>query len=356
MPTLRKRGDRWHCQVRKKGFTPQTKSFRTRAEAERWARVAEAEMDAGRFVSRKEADEMTLLNALEKYGRDVTPVKKGARQEMSILKMLSTSVIAKRPLSSIRSGDIAALRDSWLKEGHRPATVLRRLALLSHVFSISRREWHCESLSNPVDEIRKPRPDNARSRRIGVLEDRAGDEQGRSPSQDELQCVFSATESPVLRDAIELAVETAMRRGELVALRFEDIDLERQVARLNDTKNGDARDVPLSLRAVEVLARLKRGGTSRVINVRADALTRAFDRAVRRARCQYEEACSAKGEMPDAAFLVDLRLHDLRHEATSRLADKFHLHELAKITGHRDPRMLLRYYHPHAEDLAKRLG
>lgn len=79
--------------------------------------------------------------------------------------------------------------------------------------------------------------------------------------------------------------------------------------------------------------------------------TRAFDRAVKRARERYEKTNS----LCDESFLKDLRFHDLRHEATSRLAEIFPMHELTKITGHKDPRMLMRYYHPKAEDLALKL-
>lgn len=85
--------------------------------------------------------------------------------------------------------------------------------------------------------------------------------------------------------------------------------------------------------------------------MRADAITRAFDRAVKRARQRYEQESNA----PDKEFLINLRFHDLRHEATSRLAEIFPMHELTKITGHKDPRMLMRYYHPKAEDLALKL-
>ncbi len=87
----------------------------------------------------------------------------------------------------------------------------------------------------------------------------------------------------------------------------------------------------------------------------ADAVTQAFERAVARARKTYEEDCASNGAPPDPKFLIDLCFHDLRHEATSRLAEKFPLHELAKITGRRDTKMLMRYYHPKAEDLAKKL-
>lgn len=148
------------------------------------------------------------------------------------------------------------------------------------------------------------------------------------------------------------------------------VDLKRRVAHLPATKNGDARDVPLSPRAVAVLQALRDTQASagkktlehdeiaradRVFTIRADAVTRAFERAVARARAKYLDICKEAGRRPNPKFLTDLRFHDLRHEATSRLASIFPLHELTKITGHKDPRMLMRYYHPKAEDLAKRL-
>jgi len=94
----------------------------------------------------------------------------------------------------------------------------------------------------------------------------------------------------------------------------------------------------------------------RVFEIRTDAVTRAFERAVARARKMYIDECRAAKLKPDGKFLTDLRFHDLRHEATSRLASIFPMHELTKITGHKDPRMLMRYYHPRAEDLAKKLS
>lgn len=92
-----------------------------------------------------------------------------------------------------------------------------------------------------------------------------------------------------------------------------------------------------------------------VFAMRPDGVARAFERAVQRARGRYEVECEEAGTRPRDGFLVDLRFHDLRHEATSRLAEVFPMHELTKITGHRDPRMLMRYYHPKAEKLAKKM-
>ena len=371
MATIRKRGQyQWEAQVRRRGYPAQSKTFNTKAEAEAWASMIESEMSRGVWVSRAEAETTTFYEALTRYEEEVSATKKGAGPESSVLKTLRDTDLARRPLASIRSADVARLRDEWLKV-YRPATVLRRLAVASHVFSIARKEWGMESLSNPVELVRKPQPENARTRRIttGVVpadspgEDNAASDRGAQDG--ELERIVSASGSELLPSIIWLAVETAMRRGEIVALQWEYVDLKRRVAHLPATKNGSARDVPLSSRAVSVLQALKNtrdgasgaeGESGRVFKIRSDAVTRAFERAVKRARKLYVEESAGSTKRPDDRFLVDLRFHDLRHEATSRLATIFPMHDLTKITGHRDPRMLMRYYHPRAEDLAKRLA
>ncbi len=351
MATIRKRGPyQWEAQIRRKGFPHQQKTFNTKNEASAWASMIESEMSRGIWVSRSEAEETTLLEALVRYGKEITPTKKSVITETSSLRILANEELATRTMASIRSSDIAHLRDAWLKE-YKAATVLRRLQLLSHVFNIARKEWGMESLANPVELVRKPKPNDSRSRRISTSQ------QGT----DELECIIKATGSTLLPSILHLAVETAMRRSEIVNLRWENIDLERRVAHLPATKNGSPRDVPLSTKATEVLQALRDacGGdtsTGRVFHLREDAVTRAFERAVSRARGKYVQECKEASIRPDEKFLADLRFHDLRHEATSRLAQTFQLAELTKVTGHKDPRMLMRYYHPRAEDLAKRLA
>ncbi|MFL9951972.1 site-specific integrase [Paraburkholderia nemoris] len=372
MATITKRGPyQWRAQVRRHGYPAQSKTFDTKAEAEAWAKMIESEMARGVWISRSEAEATTLYEALTRYEDEVSPAKKGAAQEASILKTCKGVDLAKRPLAAIRSADVAKLRDEWLKN-YKPATVLRRMAVLSHVFSIARKEWGMESLSNPVELVRKPQPNNARTRRITAHEALGEDdaESDRCAQEGELERVVIASRSSLLPSIIWLAVETAMRRGELVALRWKHIDLKRRVAHLPATKNGTARDVPLSSRAIAVLQALKTAGDNskgesdddedtgddQVFKIRSDAVTRAFERAVTRARTLYVEECREAKQRSDSSFLTDLRFHDLRHEATSRLASIFPMHELTKITGHKDPRMLMRYYHPRAQDLAKRLA
>ncbi|AHK22047.1 hypothetical protein BF17_23265 [Yersinia similis] len=126
-------------------------------------------------------------------------------------------------MASIRSADVAKLRDEWLKD-YAPATVLRRLSLLSHLFNISRKEWGMESLINPVDLIRKPQPDNACTRRIAVEVVPAIDEDNevktpRNTAQDEIERIITNTQSPILPSAVCLALETAMRAVKLLGSR-----------------------------------------------------------------------------------------------------------------------------------------
>jgi integrase len=130
-----------------------------------------------------------------------------------------------------------------------------------------------------------------------------------------------------------------MRQGELVGLRWEHIDLTRQIAHLPDTKNGESRTVPLSSTAISVLRSLPNGTCHVFPGLTTEAFKRAYIRAVRR------------------AGIENLRFHDLRHEATTRLFEKgLNIMEVASITGHKDLRMLRRYTHLKAEDLAKKLG
>jgi integrase len=186
--------------------------------------------------------------------------------------------------------------------------------------------------------IRRPQNEKARERRLEDGEETALLAALES-SRREDGTLGPGTRNPWIKPLVLLAMETAMRRGELLALRWEEVDTKRQVARILDSKNGEARSVPLSSRAVAVLEALPRSIDGRVFPTTEDAVKKAFSRA-----------CVAAG-------LKDLHFHDLRHEATSRLAEKLpNVIELAAVTGHKDLRMLKRYYHPRAEDLARKLG
>jgi len=356
MATLRKRGPyQWEAQVRRRGWPAQSRTFESKAEAEAWAQMIESEMARGVWLDRSEAESTTLRELLDRYEREISPRKKSFQREVSFLQTWRQTALASRVIARIRGADIAALRDEWL-ETMAPASVLRRLQVLSHVFNTARKEWGFESLANPVEMITKPTPNNGRERRV---------------TADELEAIIEASGSPFLPAMLRIAVQTAVRRSELVALCWEHVRLEGGAPHLHlpVTKNGESRNVPLLPGVVEALKvwrenalahhRPSHGGVGelrgKVFPIRADAVTRAFGRARDRARRAYEADCRDRRIPPDPRFLIDLTFHDARHEATTQFATLVDGTDLAKITGHKDPRMLMRYYHPTPEELASKI-
>ncbi len=355
MATIRKKGEyQWHVQIRRKGFPGQTKTLNTRGEAEAWARQIENEMDRGIFVSRAEAESTTLRAALKRYEREVSAGKKGYEQEKFRIRTWRGNDLALRSLANLRGADFAKYRDERLASGAATATVRLDLALISHVFTIAAKEWNIP-VQNPVTNIRLPRQNNARERRLSEEEVRyllaAVDDPGdatKAKERDRRNIYMSAL--------VRVAIETAMRQGEMLALTWPNVDLSSRVARLPDTKNGTVRNVPLSTAAVEAFKGLPRAIGGRVFATTASAAKQSWARAVARAQRNYVADCKTNKQDPVAGFLGEFTFHDLRHEATSRLAEKLALHELMKVTGHKDSRMLARYFHPRAEDLARKLG
>jgi len=323
MATIRKKGDlQWHVQIRRKGYPTQSKTFNTRFDAERWSSVIESEMARGVFIDRTEAEATTLADALDRYEREISIHKKTHNKEKSIIKSWRGSALASRSLASIKQTDIAKWRDARLKE-IGAASVRNEMALLSHLFTTCGKDWGM-GISNPLLMVRKPAPVKSRDRRL---------------SGDELDKIIQATESPELPAIIRLLTETAMRRGELSKLRWENIDMQNRVAYLVDTKNGDNRHVPLSSSAVTAMKSLPRRIDGRVISMAGDSITQAFARACERAGVE------------------NARIHDLRHEGVSRLFEKgLGVMEVASVSGHKTLSQLKRYTHLDARELAKKLG
>lgn len=299
----------------------------------------------------RETGSLTLREGFAKYLKEVSPHKKrGAPQDTSLVRAWLKTPVADWEMYDITGKELADLRDAWLKT-YKPATVVRRLAILSHLYSTASTEWYYRKLENPVKQIRKPKVRNSRERRL--YRDIRLD---GFPSS-EFDWLIKAYDSKYVEPLITLAVETAMRRGEIASLLWENVNLEACTAFLPDTKNGHDRTVPLSPKAVEVLRAWQQDEESgRVFKCGDSYITKVFMHAVRSSRAHYERACEVLGVRPDPKHFNDLRFHDLRHEAISTMAPHFHAHELAKISGHRDTRMLMRYYHPDPTDLASRLA
>lgn len=314
--------------------------------AEQWARMVESEMDRGVFVSRAEAEATTLAEALDRYAREVTARKKGAARELARVKRWQDHKLARRPLASLRGADFATFRDERRAAGCAENTIRLELALLSHLFKIARTEWGMESLANPINNIQMPGGSNERERRLLAGEEAL------------LLAALAQRRNRNVKEAAEFALATAMRQGEILRLTRQDVDLERSVAILRETKNGETRRVPLSPAALRILSAKPRDAGP-IFKITQDGLIRAFSKAVVAARVTYLESCEKEGIAPDPRMLVDLKFHDLRHEATSRLFESqasLNVMEVASITGHKTIQMLKRYTHLNAEALAARLA
>ena len=322
MASVRKKGDGWHCQVRKKGHAQVTRTFTLRSDAVRWGKLVESEIERGVFVDRSEAENTTIRDAFDRYLREVSSLKKGYSREKTMISRWQAYKLADRSMASLKSMDVAAWRDARSAEVS-PSTVHRELCLLSHLFTVAQKDWGF-AIQNPVAHTRKPRPNKGRERRL---------------SEAEIGKIIENTESIELPAIVRLLTETAMRRGELSRLRWENIDLKHSIAHLIDTKNGEDRTIPLSSRAKATLAALPRQIDGKVFQMTSDAITRAFARSAKRAGVE------------------NARIHDLRHEAVSRLFEKgLDVMEVASVSGHKTLGQLKRYTHLKAVDLAKKLG
>ncbi|WP_286164419.1 site-specific integrase [Azoarcus sp. DN11] len=285
------------------------------------------EVDKGVYQSRTAAEQTSLGDILQRYAEEVTPSKKGAKEETIRLAALRKMRIGKFALANLTPAVVASFRDERLK-AVSAGTVIRDLAVLSSILNHARREWGFP-VANVVESIRKPRQPQGRERLLSDEEERAL-----------LDAVAPiGRRSPWVQPIIVFALETAMRRGELLALRWEHVNLDKRTALLPDTKNGSRRVVPLSSRAVDTLRGMPRSIDGRVFPISAPAL-----------HLRFKLACKRAG-------ITGLHFHDLRHTATTRLADKLtNLAELSAVTGHKSLQMLKRYYHPSAEALAAKLG
>lgn len=325
MATIIHRGPlQYQATIRRRGYPSQSKTFETKAAAERWARDVESSMDKGRFVSAKEAESYTLAECLDRFQDEYFPRLKDPRREIARIRNLKKYPITKRIMSTIRAKDIADFRRTREAEGLKPDTIRLDFALISRVFNYARSDWGMESLSNPVQIVAKPKLPGGRTRRL------VGDEEKR---------LLDAC-TPEFRTIVVLAIATAMRRSEIVGLRWENIDLKRHVIHLKETQNSTERIVPLNTHATEVLKQIPRNLSGKVFEIHADTIDGWMTKA-----------CKAAG-------IDGLRFHDLRHEATSRLFETTDLDnlEISEITGHKDLKTLKRYMHLRTDRLVARLN
>jgi len=309
MATFRKRNNLWQAQVRSRKHGSISKSFHLKCDAQAWAREQESLMQKGQWS--KEHDKATTLgDLLCSYKELVTPNKRSHESEVRRLTRLTNDPISLLRLNEVTPAEIATFRDRRLKDGNR--TTEYDLVLLRHAWNIAVNEWDWKLPTNPVQKVRFPKPSPHRERRL---------------RQGEYELLKTNCKERVwyLWPVIELAIETGMRRGELLSLEWKNIYLDSNRLVLNTTKNGKARIVPLTAIAKAVLKQ---------INQDDDKVFPVTDVAVRQAWERLRASCE----------ITDLTFHDLRHEAISRLFEKgLNVPEVASISGHKTPSQLFRY-------------
>jgi len=329
MAFIEKRGPyQWRVKICKKGFSPQTKTFSDKKNAEEWARMTVSEMERGIFISSSAAEQTSVTEVLDRYEKEVFPrLADGGKRERFRLALLKTH-FGHLSLAALRSNHIATYRDQRMKEVS-PQSVKHEVGLLNRVLKFSQIDCGIHLPHGlPTAQIRMPKVPGGRDRRL-----LAGEEQ-------RLIDAAVASKAKEIVGIILLALETAARRGEIASMRWEHVDLKKKTWYIPETKNDTPRTIPLSTTAINLLKSLPRRIDGSVWGVQADSITQAF------------------GRVRQQAGIERLRFHDLRHEATSRLFERpgFGIMEVASITGHKNLSMLKRYTHLRAEDLAAKMG
>jgi len=345
---------RWDVYIGRKGKRRRSRSFKTKTSAERWTRMAEAEMELGAYKSTDAAERMTLSEAMRLYAEQEVPRLKSGKHIEYTLRSLDR-FLGSYPLIAIDGAVLAQYQRKRLSmRAHSPRTlpdgtqttvplgrfianntVRREMATISCVFSCAIKQWGIHlPHGNPVRLVKLPPMGKGRDRRITAAEE----EKILTildPKNDPL-----GQRNPYMQALVIFALETTSRRGEIVRLLWRDVDLERRTAVLRDTKNGTDRAIGLSTRAVEALKSIPRAANERVFPISENAVDMVWARTMKR------------------TAITGLRFHDLRHEATSRLAVKFNgdILALSAMTGHKSLQMLKRYTHIRPEELARRLG
>lgn len=333
MATIEKRTSRdgdegYRVKVRVKGFPSQSATFKRRTDARLWAQSTEAGIRERRHFPSAAAKRHTLGELVDRYIAEILRKDSSHAKDVTRHLMWWRQELGHLCLIDLTAAEIARCRDrlsAGIKRNgavRAPATVARYLASLSHAMTIARREWEWLDHS-PVSKVRKPREPQGRVRFL-VTDERL-----------RLLAACEQSGNDALYPIVVLALSTGMRLGEIITLRWEDLDFERQLIVLNKTKNGERRGVPLVSVPLEVLRKrfTSRRSDTELVFPRADGkkpldIRKAWNTAVARAQ------------------LKDFRFHDLRHCAASYLAmQSASPSEIAAVLGHKTLQMVKRYAH-----------
>lgn len=330
MAYIRKKGGKWEVSIRRKGHKPVYGTFDTKLSATFWAADIEQELING---SIGKIPNKTFGDLLQEYATLVSPTKRGATWELHRINAFLRDPIADVMLCDLSSNHFAMWRDRRLLSVSA-GSVLREINIMSHAINTAIKDWGWLKI-NPLSGIRRPPEPLPRDRLITDLE----------IEKLLLSLGYDYEEPPIsisarIGAAMLFAIETAMRAGEIAGLTWDRVDLDKRTARLIETKNGTKRTVPLSMEAIRIINQLRDVAESdcgNIFNLNTDQIDVNFRKA--KLRC----------------MIVNLHFHDTRATAITRLSKKLDILSLARVSGHRDLKMLMVYYRETAEDMAKKL-
>jgi integrase len=327
MASIRNRNGKWQVRISRQGYPSTTKTFNSKGLAEKWAKLIEVDIESNDYQSTNLARQMKFKDAIERYLHEVISKSNSTKEDTYRLKALMRHWIGSLKMIELTQSKVIKFRDERLKLVSN-GTVIRDLAYLSCIINHARREWGL-NITNPIPLVKKPPTPPGRNRIL---------------NPEELERLLKSCLPRVkngniyILPIVKFALETAMRRSEILGLNWENINLEKRIAFLSKTKNGSSRTVPLSLKAIDIFKSLPCIPNKNIFLISAPNLSARFD-----------------GVRKDAG-IENFHFHDLRHMAITKMAKKLpNLIELSSVSGHKSLKMLQRYYHPDAEELARKL-
>jgi len=319
----------YRVKIRLKGHPAQSATFSRKTDAKRWIQNTESSIREGRHFKTSEAKRHTFGEMIDRYIRDILSQKSDVMQKEQPRHLeFWKGRLGDQLLADVTPNTIAELKDKLLRETgpkdkpRSPATVVRYLAALSHVYTIAVREWEWVD-DSPLRKVSKPKEPKGRVRCLSDDE------------RDRLLKACRESDSQFLYTVVVIALSTGARRAEIMGLRWDDVELHRGVAVLNDTKNNERRALHLTELALELLKKLSK--------------VRRLDTTLLFPRADGQKPIQLRGAWDKAikkAGIEEFRFHDLRHTAASYLAmSGATLAELAEVLGHKTLQMVKRYTH-----------
>jgi integrase len=313
MATIRKRNKKYQVQVRKLGQKI-SKTFHKLNDAKRWSVFYENKINLGSEIELLDK-KLLLSDLLKRYLNEITPFKKGAERETQRIKRLIKESISCKRVYQLKTKDFVEFKQKRMLNGNR--TCRYDLTIIHHLYNVAIKQWNYPISYNPVSNVPKPKCNPPRERRL---------------SDNELKYILNEEfKNPHIKNIINIAIETGMRRGEILSIRPQN--LTEHFLWIPDSKNGCSRKIPLSMKAKSILKE-----SILPFPVSTNALKICWNRMIKK------------------SGIENLHFHDLRHEAISRFFEKgLSIPEVSMISGHKDVRQLMRYTHLKIENLAKKI-